>query len=437
MARKIFVSFLGTGKYESVSYKSWKGDSRASDTRFVQRAIIELYPKSQLDAIVILETEQSRDKHEQDLRDELKSIGVSIDDVDFELISADVSNLSMTWKWFELLQSKFENGDTLILDVTHGFRMVPIVFSAAVAYLKRVKNVQLEAVLYGAHDIEGKPIIDLKDFYTISDWTEGVGRLVDSADASFLRKTAENESGGSFAGLNNKELLDSIESLTSALRNVELQNIEQKARTSLELIENFRARTQSEMEKQVLSMVLERFRPLMSYPPLDGTYSLDYLKLQLRLIQMLADYKLYMQAFTAMNEWLGSLGVFLMKRGTDFRFTGRKEKTARKHADMFLAMLDVIVRQRKEFITNSDNEAKLKASLDGAYRLLLEKYSADEEIANLLDQSKNIRNGFNHGWTGTHRNGAPEDLGNIFANAMATLNKIVNKIEQDEIAAKD
>ena len=229
MNRTILVSFLGTGNYAVASYKSWKDEQQSVATKFAQRAIAELYPHTKLDSIVIFETEQSREKNGAALREELESIGVDFSKVDVELISADVSNLSMTWKWFEVLQSKFNNGDTLVLDVTHGFRMVPVVFSAAVAYLKRVKNIRLDAVLYASYDIDGCPIVDLKDFYSISDWTEGVGRLVDSADPSFLRRTAEQESTGSFAGLNNAELLNSIEELMSAFKNVELQNIEQKA----------------------------------------------------------------------------------------------------------------------------------------------------------------------------------------------------------------
>ncbi len=427
MSRKILVSFLGMGEYKSIAYKSWRGEGYASETRFVQKAIVELYPKTDLDKIVIFVTKQSREKHEKTLLEELKNLGVEPEKIETEEISAEVSNLSLTWKWFESLQSKFNKGDTLVLDVTHGFRMVPVVFSAAVAYLKRVKNVHLESVLYGAFEIDDKPIVDLKDFYSISDWTEGVGRLVDSADPSFLRQTAEQESTGSFAGLNNTELLDSIEELMSAFKNVELQNIEQKARKSLDLICKYKAQSEGALEGQVLQMVVDKFQPLMSYPPLDGTYSLDYLKLQLRLVKMLAEYKLYMQAFTAMNEWLGSLGVFLMKRGTDFMFNSRKEKSARKHADMFLRMLEFA----DECKTTNDTDAGLKAALEGAYSTLFEKYTTREQIAALLKQSKSIRNGFNHGWTGTSRGGAPSDIGKIFDNAMSILDEILDKIEKD------
>ena len=63
--------------------------------------------------------------------------------------------------------------DHLVLDLTHGFRIVPIVLSAAVGYLQVSKNVQLDAVLYGA-DQSGGQIVDFKGFYRvkspISNW---------------------------------------------------------------------------------------------------------------------------------------------------------------------------------------------------------------------------------------------------------------------------
>ncbi|ACX75153.1 CRISPR-associated protein, TM1812 family [Fibrobacter succinogenes subsp. succinogenes S85] len=430
MSRKIFVSFLGLTDYKLAVYKSWRGEGCASETRFVQKAIVELYPKTDLDKIVIFVTKESREKNEQALLEDLKELGVEPEKIETELISVDVSDLSLTWNWFESLQSKFEKGDTLVLDVTHGFRMVPVVFSAAVAYLKRVKNVHLESVLYGAFEmkVDAKPIVNLKDFYTISDWTEGVGRLVDTADASFLRKTAESESNGSFAGLNNQDLLNSIDDLTKAFRNVELQNIESKARKSLDLICKFQKQSSGKLEGQVLQMIIDQFQPLVSEPPLDGSYSLDYLKLQLRLIKMFAEYNLYMQAFTAMNEWLGSLGVFLMKRGSEFRFTSReKDSSARSHAAVFLNMLQ----HPADFEAENETIAMLKASLDEAYNTLFEKYTTQDEISDLLKQSKKIRNGFNHGWTGVHRKGAPKDLNEKFDRAMATLNRIVEKIGDD------
>jgi hypothetical protein len=128
-----------------------------------------------------------------------------------------------------------------------------------------------------------------------------------------------------------------------------------------------------------------------------------------------------------MNEWLGSLGVFLMKRGAEFKFNTSKDKSARKHADMFLRMLEFADKCEAK----NDDEAGLKAALEAPYSILFEKYSTREQIADLLKQSKSIRNGFNHGWTGTKRSGAPSDIGKIFDNAMVMLDEILDKIEKD------
>ena len=53
MSQKIFVSFLGVGNYLPVYYKSWKNDVKANKTCYAQRAILELYPHSDIDSIVL------------------------------------------------------------------------------------------------------------------------------------------------------------------------------------------------------------------------------------------------------------------------------------------------------------------------------------------------------------------------------------------------
>lgn len=405
MAR-VFVSFLGMGEYSAAEYRSWRGDDSPRETKFVQTAILHLWPHRSIDKIVILQTTRSSVKHGTDLARDFEQIGVDPSKVVPLHIDDDISKLDAAWEWFERLQSQFQYGDHLVLDVTHGFRIVPIVFSAAVGYLKRVKNVQVDAVLYGAHDVTGKPIVDVKDFYTISEWTEGVGRLVDTADASFLRGVAERERTGSFVGLNDKPLLDALESLTQAFRNVELQAIEGKARTALELICKHRDCSRP-MESQILTMIIDKFCPLLSDPPANGEYTVGYLRVQLKLIAMLAEYGLHMQAFTAMREWLGSLGLVLSeekyrfvssetKKGQEVvRLAKSKDGPARRKADVFLGMLSHPEPEWTFPEGRASGVEAMKPSYDRIECLL-----DIDDLRMRLKEATKIRNGFSHGWTG-------------------------------------
>jgi CRISPR-associated Csx2 family protein len=433
MARKVFISFLGTGNmkqdpgYTEVFY--WKDNptNRTKDKRiFVQSAILELYPHQEIDKIIILTTQESEKKHKQKLRHELESIGVSDKNfIEISDISSDLTELNAAWKWFGKLQNAIEKDDIIILDVTHGFRIIPIVFSAAIGYLKRAKNVFIESVLYGVFDAksEEKPIVDVRDFYSINDWTEGVGRLVDDADAGFLLKIAEKEKAGGFVGLNNKTLLNNIENLTKSFKNVELQKIEENTKISLQFIQES-MKNASSLEKQILEMIVEKFTPLISLAPANGKYSKEYLLLQIKLIDLLAQHGLYMQCFTAMREWLGSLGCVI---SGDYVFTSKtKDEKARRYAEVFVNMLQF---HKKEWNFDSDRDKKaIKDKLLPAYSAL-EGACDFNKIKELLKDITKVRNGFDHGWTGQHIKGVPENLSDTRIKGVKLFNQILENWE--------
>jgi CRISPR-associated Csx2 family protein len=432
MARKVFISFLGMGGrmtpgYIEVVYKTWRSDNMEETKEkrtFVQTAILELYPHSEIDKIVILTTPESEIKHKAPLKEELKSIGVSDDKyVEISNISSDLTKTDAAWEWFNQLQSVVEKDDIVILDVTHGFRIVPIVFSAAIGYLKRAKNVFVESVLYGVFDAEGekKPIVDMRDFYSINDWTEAVGRLIDDADAGFLHRVAEKEESVGFTGLNDTDLLNSVEILTQALKNVEIQKVESYTQKALNLVNN-KINEVKPLEKQILEMIVEKFQSLISGPPANGIYSKDYLSLQIRFITLLAQHGLYMQCFTAMREWLGSLGCAI---NGEFKFISKsQDEKARRYAEIFVSML-----QFPKEKWNFDDDVNKKAQKDKllpAYSAI-EKLSNFEEIKILLEKIvKKIRNGFDHAWTGSHLNSSYISEIKIISNeGVALFNQIV------------
>ncbi|GHT36954.1 hypothetical protein FACS189435_0940 [Bacteroidia bacterium] len=412
----------GKDGYIPVVYK--QNEHKTTQKReFVQTAILELYPHEDIGKVVLLTTKESEDKHKQKLKEELNTIGVDKNKyIEISNISSDLTKLDAAWEWFGQLQSVIEKDDTIILDVTHGFRIIPVVFSAAIGYLKRAKNVFVESVLYGVYEAEEeeKPIVDVKDFYTINDWAEGVGRLIDDADASFLKKVAEKEQGAGFAGLNNKELLENIENLTKSVRNVELQKIEKNAKLALVAIQQSIGSAKP-LEKQILEMIVEKFTPLISEPPTNGKYSKEYLSLQIRLIGLLAQHGLYMQCFTAMREWLGSLGLAV---SGEFLFDKKKKDAqARRYADIFVNMLQY--KQEDWKFKNNTDISRMKDKLYPSYIAIDTVLSGMVTIQDLLTKITKVRNGFDHGWTGTHICGVPEDISEIFQKATDTFQLII------------
>jgi CRISPR-associated DxTHG motif protein len=86
-----------------------------------------------------------------------------------------------------------ETGETVIFDVTHSFRSLPMLAFLAVAYLKAAKQVQVERVLYGAWEARDKqsdrsPVFDLTPFVSLLDWLAATNRFVEIGDGQALAK---------------------------------------------------------------------------------------------------------------------------------------------------------------------------------------------------------------------------------------------------------
>jgi CRISPR-associated protein (cas_TM1812). len=130
---KIFVSFLGTGSpakkpigYDAAAY-NWPGKSDLAVTVcFAQTAILKiLEEKAVVDGpvnkAIFLCTKESKEKHLHALQEELREhLVASVDCVVPEpLVPTDMSP-EHQWGWFEQLLGLVGQGDTLIIDFTHG-----------------------------------------------------------------------------------------------------------------------------------------------------------------------------------------------------------------------------------------------------------------------------------------------------------------------------
>lgn len=399
MGRSIYVSFLGTGRYLDAEYV-WE-EARASATPYAQEAELELL-KETPDRVLIFGTSSSRTKHWErydgeerpGLKSRLEKLNLR---PEFVEISEDLSTEAQ-WGTFEKMLGFFEPGDRLIWDVTHGFRAVPVVFSSALHFLRLTRGVEIVHVLYAAHDTRPARIVDYVDFYAIQDWTDGVSRLVEDADAARLVALSKGGSRLQLEGFSGQELAEALSALTDTVRHVDLQRVEVKARRALELVE--RARIRAEQRGQVASRVLlqqicEKFAGLTTVEPHSGHYDGDYFEVQLKLIELLLEHNLLMQAFTAMRELVASIGML----GTRPVIANDKDgRERRRSADIFFVMLKIT--PDKWYFSSKDE------GLVDCLRPFYERLAAAgvvEELRAFIEPLSDIRNGFDHGWTGRRK----------------------------------
>lgn len=177
MARKLFISFLGTGNYRECVYYDLQ--KHYQPTNFIQCATLEQIGAQQWeesDAVRVFATKKAK---EQNWNEELKGkdyIGLSkqIADlglkVDIQCVSiCDGKNEAEMWDLFETVFSQIEEGDHLYVDLTHAFRYQPMLMLVLTNYAKFLKNIKVMHISYGNYEagvqagsttaIDGKDII--------------------------------------------------------------------------------------------------------------------------------------------------------------------------------------------------------------------------------------------------------------------------------------
>lgn len=89
-------------------------------------------------------------------------------------------------KLLDTLAAPLQPGDEIILDVTHGFRHLPMLALAAAHYLERVRQVQVSDIVYGAFDMRDAdgivPVLRLNGLLRVLDWVQALAAYDASGD---------------------------------------------------------------------------------------------------------------------------------------------------------------------------------------------------------------------------------------------------------------
>ncbi len=423
--RSVYLSFLGTGKYEETTYVF--SGKPASPTRFIQAAQLELLGTQRPDQAYILVTRESRQMHFRELRDELASFTVQVQPVELD---EDMSEKGQ-WEWFETILNLIQPGDQLMVDLTHGFRSMPIIFSTALNFLQKTRQVTLKHVFYGAFEQnkEQPPIIDMRKFYDINLWADGVSRLVEDADAASLASMAGRSAQGQFPELADAGFTETCKIITRQIKSIDINNVGQQIHNLLQHIQTMR-RHASPGTTMLLDMVEEKFIRLqveeMGNPDKKG-YELPYYRMLLELCRLLLDHGLIMQAFTVMREWVGSL-VMLHFEQHEKMNAGKRRKKIQRYGQIFFNMLQFHP-EKWDFSGQQNKLDKIKPFYDTLreQKILDPLLDADPLPAKTLSV---YRNGFDHAWLG--KAAMKQDIEEVGRAFLARLEDVLHRLEEQQ-----
>lgn len=162
MARKVFISFLGTNNYVECCYDI----DTTNPVRFVQEALIRNICKdwTENDLIYIFCTEDAEksnwvDGGQKKIFEEIEKIGLQTRlnslnlkcNIKEERIDEGFSEDGI-WTIFETVYSKLNECDEIYFDVTHAFRSIPMFSTVLFNFSRFMKGTNVVSIKYGAFE---------------------------------------------------------------------------------------------------------------------------------------------------------------------------------------------------------------------------------------------------------------------------------------------
>lgn len=265
MARKVFISFLGTSNYVTCKYTI--GGLVSYPVRFVQEALIAHLCKNwnETDRIYVFCTSKEKtgeagskeanwlDDGQEKIVEEIERIGLAhrlndlkeqtglkpqIEEVDIE---AGFSEEEI-WGIFQTVYSKLEPNDEIYFDVTHAFRSIPLFSVVLFNYSKFMLGTKIVSIQYGAFEKLGPAykvreipiekrvaqVIDLTNIVRLQEYNQLANDLKEYGKVKQLGEmvggTQERVSDSTI-----RDLSTSIKRLDEYIATIDLQNIHKGA----------------------------------------------------------------------------------------------------------------------------------------------------------------------------------------------------------------
>lgn len=208
MARKVFISVLGTGFYGSCQYS--KDEFTSDNTRFIQKATLEYIGASgwsKDSAAYIMLTPSARKINWEEPANGIRQNRILDKDEEYHGLKTEIDSLSLPfsiedvsipngknedemWKIFETLYDKIEDEDELYIDLTHSFRYIPMLVMVFSNYVKFLKHAKVVHISYGNYEERDEnniaPIIDLLPLSALQDWTAAADQYLTSGNVEKL-----------------------------------------------------------------------------------------------------------------------------------------------------------------------------------------------------------------------------------------------------------
>ena len=222
MARKVFISVLGTGFYDACKYT--KGSFTSSETRFIQQATLEYLKVHNnwttrnaegeiVDRVIILLTDGAKKinwdrnitkrlNRKTDIEEAYTGLEQVLKEMNLpcpiETVNIpDGKNEDEMWTIFNAVYETLRPNDELYFDLTHSFRYLPMLVLVLGNYAKFLKGVKVKHISYGNYEARDSttseaPLMDILPLTMLQDWTFAAADLIQNGNIKKLQELKEN-----------------------------------------------------------------------------------------------------------------------------------------------------------------------------------------------------------------------------------------------------
>ena len=341
------ITFLGTGRYERVEY-IW-GDIEGSSserftTEFFPEAIIHFLGRNNVnvDEVLVLVTNQA--KEQNNFKELQKRLGAKLRAIDIPFGQKE----SELWEIFDRIASEVREKEEIVLDITHGFRSIPMIVFSVADYLKKTKSVTIRHILYGAYEA-GKhsqsntkrvwhahicfaakhwkhsqsntkrvPIFDLTPLLDLMEWTGGLEAFLKRGEADLVgekmqKKQASLHRQRTFSSnppYNLQSVGEKLQTLSRSLHLARPREVLKDAHDLLELLE--KAKSELEEWAKPFATIIDRVhKELEAFAYKDANdLTPESLEKQLALLEYYINKDLMIPAVLLAREWMVSYVIY-------------------------------------------------------------------------------------------------------------------------------
>ncbi|MFQ3582164.1 TM1812 family CRISPR-associated protein [Chloracidobacterium validum] len=180
------MSFLGTGNYNETTYLF---ENQSHQTRYVACALASL---AKPEEIHLIATTEAWNQHGKTLTQELSAAGQPVP----QRVDVPTGGESQQlWQMFEAIVEVIRTSSgSVLLDITHGFRMQPFFAAACIQYVQSVlPNPPQIRVVYGEYrgSEQASPIWELTPFLEVLSWSRSLMMLLRTGQADEVASETE------------------------------------------------------------------------------------------------------------------------------------------------------------------------------------------------------------------------------------------------------